>query len=281
MASPAKRSRVESKTKQFYAKQARKPFRNHVEVGDKGFLVTTNFREKDCVRECYGLLNEYFNKLYPAAKPEVKAEADDDDDDIAAQLQDQIDKTKEEVKEKAQKFQSIESGVQNCIFIRTTIDDPLELGSAIIRDLAESQKKKTKVTLRMLPIQSVCKAKIEDIKNAAGLLFDKHFLKKPSTFGINFNRRLNNDVSRDEVIKELADLITMKNPLNTVNLKEPQQSVIVEIVKGNCLLAVVPDYIKLKKYNINELWSKKEKKEAESQEVVESDAPPVKEEKSD
>lgn len=76
----------------------------------------------------------------------------------------------------------------------------------------------------MLPIEIVCKAKMEDIKNAAGELFDKHFLKEPSTFAINFNKRFNNDIQRDEVIKELADLVSMKNIGNKVNLKDPQVS---------------------------------------------------------
>jgi tRNA acetyltransferase TAN1 len=65
-------------------------------------------------------------------------------------------------------------------------------------------------------------AKIEDMKNAAGVLFDKHFLKEPSTFAINFNKRFNNDLNRDEVIKELAELVAMKNPGNKVNLKNPE-----------------------------------------------------------
>jgi tRNA acetyltransferase TAN1 len=260
MASPAKRPRSEGRPKTFFSKQAKKSQQNRLEVGDKGFVITCNFKERDCIRECYGLLNEYHTKSLQQSDEAVKKTPDEDDeDDITSQLQDQIEKTKDEVKDRAQKFQSIETGVQNCLFIKTTVDDPLELGTRIIRDLAESKKKRTKVTLRMLPIETVCKAKIEDIKNAAGLLFDKHFLKVPSTFGINFNRRFNAEIQRDEVIKELADLVAMKNPLNKVNLKDPQQSVIVEIIKGNCLLSVVPDYIKLKKYNINELWDRKDK----------------------
>lgn len=221
MATPAKRSRPDGKAKSFYAKQARKPQRNSIEVGDKGFLVTCNFKERDSVRECYSLLNSYYNKLHKAEEPEpeVKEEVDDD---IESQLKDEIEKTNQELKARALKFQSIDTGVQNLIFIKTSIEDPLELGTTIIRDLAESKEKKTKVTLRFLPIQTVCKAKIEDIKNAAGELFDKHFLKEPSTFAINFNKRFNTDVQRDEVIKELADLVSLKNVGNKVNLKEPQ-----------------------------------------------------------
>lgn len=153
-------------------------------------------------------------------------------------------------------FNYIDTGVQNLLFIRFT-EDPLPLGTAIIRDLYESKVKKTKVTLRFIPVQCVCKAKIEDIVNAAGALFDQHFLKEPSTFAINFNKRYNNDISRDEVIKQLAELVQMKHPLNKVNLKEPQQSIIVEIIKGQCLIAVLPDYLKMKKYNIHELWDRK------------------------
>ena len=34
-----------------------------LECGMQGFLCTTNFREKDCVREAYNILNEFLEKL--------------------------------------------------------------------------------------------------------------------------------------------------------------------------------------------------------------------------
>lgn len=271
MASPAKRPRNEGKNKQFFVKQARKGPRNFIEVGDKGFLVTCNFRERDSIRECYMLLNEYHNKSNKQESG-VKAEAvktEEADDDIESQLKDQIAKTKQEVKDRAQNFNSVDTGVQNLIFIKTTIPDPVKLGTEIIRDLAESKKKKTKVTLRFLPIETVCKANIADIKSAGDKLFDKHFTE-PTTFGINFNKRFNNDVSREEVIKELADIVSQKNEANKVNLKEPQKSIIVEIIKGHCLLTVVNDFLKLKKYNVNELWTKRDVTTEEGSEEVPS-----------
>lgn len=213
----------------------------------------------------------------PAAA--VKPKSDDDDElDIEDQLKKDIETAKKENEVKTHLFNYIDTGVQNLLFIRTSLDDPLPLGVAIIRDLYETKAKKTKVTLRFVPVQSVCRAKVEDIVNAAGSLFDKYFLKEPSTFAINFNRRYNSDVSRDEVIKQLADLVQMKNPLNKVNLKEPQQSIIVEIIKGHCMLSVVPDYLKMKKYNVHELWERKfdggngeEKKSDEKEEAPETE----------
>lgn len=275
MATPPKRPRNEAKDKKFYSKQARKGYKNYLDVGDKGFLVTCNFKEKDSIHECYRLLNEYYAKSQPAVEPAEVAKTEEDEDDISSQLQDQIEKSKIEVKERSQNFQSLSTGVQNCLFIRASIDDPLTLGTTIIRDLAETKVKKTKVTLRFLPIEVICRAKIEDMKDAAGILFDKHFLKEPSTFAINFNRRFS-DMNRDEVIKELADIVALKNPGNKVNLNDPQKSVIVEIIKGHCLLSVVPDYIKLKKYNVNELWGNKGKDSSEKV-VQESQEATVKE----
>lgn len=271
MSSPAKKPRTEGKSKQFYAKQARKPQRNFLEPGIKGFLVTCNFKERDSIRECYGLLNEYYKKSLK--EPEVKEEEkpDDDDDDITSQIQNQIEKTNKQLKERILLFQSIDTGVQNCLFIKTSIEDPIALGSTIMRDLAETKIKRTKVTLRLLPIQSVCKSKMEDIIDAAGLLFDQYFLKEPVTFSINYNKRFNNDIKRDEVIKELADIVSMKNPLHKVNLKEPQLSIIVEVIKGCCLLSVIPDYLKLKKYNVNELWEKRDKAPSDDASSQEAD----------
>lgn len=34
-----------------------------LEIGMRGFLCTCNFREKDCVREAYNLLEEYADKI--------------------------------------------------------------------------------------------------------------------------------------------------------------------------------------------------------------------------
>lgn len=232
MSSPAKKPRRDAKSKDWYVKQARKAT-NSLEAGQKGFLVTCNFKERDAIREVYRLLNEYHNKESTVTQSEVE-KPDEDNDDITSQLQSQIDKTKQENKERAHKFQAIDTGVQNCLFVKCSIDDldVLKLGSDIVRDLAETKIKKTRVTLRMLPIEIVCKAKMQDITDAAGPLFDKHFLKEPSTFAINFNKRYNQDIQRDDVIKELAELIAMKNPNNKVNLKDPQQSVIIEVIKG-------------------------------------------------
>lgn len=126
----------------------------------------------------------------------------------------------------------------------------------IVRDIAETKKRKTRMLLRFLPVDAVCRANIEDIKNAAGKLFDKVFLNaKPIKYSVIFNKRYNNNVDRMAVIHELATLIDFKSSAHKVDLKNPQITVIVEIIKGLCCISILPDFLKLKKYNLHELTS--------------------------
>lgn len=185
------------------------------------------------------------------------------------QLSSAIDKTKQETKEKATHFQALDLGTPGSTFIRADIEDHYELGLKIINELAETKVKRTRFTNRIIPIETVCRAKMQDINDAAGELFDRHFLKQPSTFAIIFNRKYNSEMHRDEVIKELAELIHLKNMGNKVNLKTPEKTVICEILKGLCLMSVVPDYNKLKKFNLHELAKNDEKKSEEENKVNE------------
>lgn len=150
---------------------------------------------------------------------------------------------------------AVSTDVANCVFIKASIENPVELGVKIVRNIAETKISKSKFILRFLPIEKICRANIPDITDAAGLLFDKYFIKEPKTYSIIFYRRYNNSINRDEVIKVLADLITLKNNKNKVDLKTGQVCVLVEVMKGLCCLSVLPDYFLLKKYNLVELCS--------------------------
>ncbi|XP_055601677.1 THUMP domain-containing protein 1 homolog [Uranotaenia lowii] len=259
----------------YYAKSAapaggggrRKAF---LEPGQRGFMITCNMRERDCIRESYMLLNEYADELYgkleetkPVENQKATEDNTEEDDGEAEDISVLVQKQAESVRqEKRQfRFESVETGAKNCCFISTILKDPKELGLHILRALAEKKELKSRFILRMMPIEVVTRANIKDIQNAAGPLFDRYFLKEPKTFSIVFNRRFNNAIQRDEVIDALAKLVSSKNMGNKANLKSPDLAVIVEIVKGLCLISVVPDYFVLRKFNVVELCAKKEQTE--------------------
>ncbi|CAB3242999.1 unnamed protein product [Arctia plantaginis] len=255
------------KKKKFYFRKRRNKY--FLEPGFRGFFCTCNFREKDCVKEMYNLLNEYAGKLYPdlgieqtSAVPQSAAQEDDrseseseDETDIGDILRREVESIKKESQKslRDKRFQVVETGASNCIFVKTNLPSPEELTAAIIKDLFTTRLQKTRHVLRLLPIMATCRANLPDIMEAAGKLFDKFFLKEPSTFAVIFNKRFNNCVSRELIIKELADLIVLKNGGNKADLKNPGLCIIVEIIKGMCLLSIVDNYFTYKKYNLHEI----------------------------
>lgn len=260
----SKRRKMDSyHKKQMYRNQKNQKI---LEPGIKGFMATCNFREKDCVRECYNLLNEYVDvdeeKTSPptAVKEDpVVKESSDDEEDIATQLENEIKNATATSKTNRSRFQQVETKTPNCVFIKSTVENPIELGVRIVRDIAKTKKRKTRMLLRFLPVEVVCKATLDDIKNSGGKLFDKYFLNtEPTTFSIVVNKRYNNNVDRMQIIQELADIVSFKNSQHKVDLKNPKTSVIVEIIKGLCCLTVLPDYNELRKYNLFELCNQKE-----------------------
>lgn len=270
MATAPKRQKVDYKRKGG-------PQKKFMQVGQRGFLVTCNFREKECIKESYNLFNNYYDEPEKPASPKSDGE-EEEQDDIATQLANEIKASKADARKC--RFQALDTQTANCIFIEANIEDPLGLGVKIVRDIASSKVAKTRFLLRLLPVEIVCRANLVDMMNVAESLFDKHFLGAPKTYAIMFNRRYNNDINRDSVIKEFAEIIQAKNGKNRVDLKSPEFSVIVEVIKGFCCLSVVPDYLALKKYNLVELCAASSNKpELEPSTTTNVDAVPEEQEK--
>ncbi|XP_037933645.1 THUMP domain-containing protein 1 homolog [Teleopsis dalmanni] len=267
-----KKLKVSSNNFKHYFKNQKKKY--CLEIGSRGFLATCNFKTKECIRECYNILNHYADELY-GTEDGVKLNEDEQSekigDDIADCLQKEISVTKDkDQQQKRCRFQAVDTGASNCIFIRTTVANPIELGAHIAMDLKEKGAQKCRFLQRLVPIEIVCRANLKDILSAAGKLFDKYFLKESCTFAISFNRRFNNSIDRDETIRELAVLIQSKNAKNQVDLKFALKTVIVEIIKGLCCLSVIENYYKLRKYNLIELTKLSENVNSEEHTSIDS-----------
>lgn len=183
-----------------------------------------------------------------------KSATGETEDDISTELQNEIDAINASNKKKSSRFQHVDTDISNLVFVKTKLPNPVSLGSHIVGDIASTRKSLSRYLLRFIPIEVVCKAAIDDMKSSAGKLFDEHFLNcPPKTFSIIINKRYNNSLQRDEIIEQLAGLVTYKNVQHKVDLKNAECSVIVEILKGICCMSVLPNYLKWKKYNISEL----------------------------
>nr|XP_056722318.1 THUMP domain-containing protein 1 [Euleptes europaea] len=244
------------------AKRARAGAARQLEAGMRGILITCNMKERKCVAEAYCLLGEYGEQLYG---PEQFADHDDnrasgseeeaeEEDDAEAALRKEVDQIRTSTEQKLRRFQSVESGANNVVFIRTLGIEPEKLVHHILKDMHTTKKKKTRVILRMLPVSGTCKAFLEVMKRYAETFFEPWF-KAPQkgTFQIVYKARNNSHLSREEVIKELAGVVGHLNPENKVDLSNPEFTIVVEIIKNICCLSVVKDYVLFRKYNLQEV----------------------------
>lgn len=158
-----KRRKMDNKN---YYKHSKKP-KNILEPGIRGFLATCNYREKDCVRECYNLLNEYADKQESEsvvesdaaieseqAQSQSKNAGEEEEEDISSLLEKEIKTITAEKKYERHRFQQVETKTLNCIFIKTTIKDHHELGVRLVRDIAETKTQKTRYVQRLWPVDA-------------------------------------------------------------------------------------------------------------------------------
>ncbi|XP_008292114.1 THUMP domain-containing protein 1 [Stegastes partitus] len=236
-----------------------------LEVGMEGILITCNMNERKCTAEAFNLLNEYADKLYGPEKLQEnpgsssdEEEAEEEDVDVA--LKKEVAQLQASGAKQERRFQALDSGANNVIFIRTQNLESDKLVHHILSDLHTTKKKKSRVILRMLPVTGTCKAFQEDMVKYLTTFLEPWF-KTPNcaTYQIAFKARNSSHNKRDEIIKSIAGLVGKLNPKNKVDLTNPELTIIVEVIKAVCCISVVKDYTLYRKYNV--------------QEVVKEDAP--------
>lgn len=234
-----------------YCQDNKKRKLHSLEAGARGFLCTCNFQEKNCISEACNILTEYADRLL-GPPPEIE---DEDDSEEPLDLSDLLKQQISDIKKgstRERRFQSLVTSVTNCVFIQSDIEDPVKLCHSIVEDIHATKRQKTRFLLRLVPVEVSCSIKLNEITEAANKLFDKYFTGEPTTFCVVFNRRYSN-CPRDVVIQELANLVVAKNAAHKVDLQNPNLFIIVEIIKGLCLMSVVADYYKYRKYNLSEI----------------------------
>ena len=170
-------------------------------------------------------------------------------------------KNQQQLKERPKsirRFQQVKCNATNCIFIKTTIDDPVKLSLAIMDDLIEKKCQKTKRLIRLLPVQRTCKAHIEDITKTTKEMADEYFKNESKSFCVAAKIRNNSSIQKS-IVKDLANIIMDANSNNEADFKTPDVVFNVDVIKNVCCLSYLPAYLTTyKKYNLLELSSKDE-----------------------
>eukprot|EP01117_Protostelium_nocturnum_P005161 TRINITY_DN1875_c0_g1_i3.p1 TRINITY_DN1875_c0_g1~~TRINITY_DN1875_c0_g1_i3.p1 ORF type:complete len:202 (-),score=56.15 TRINITY_DN1875_c0_g1_i3:103-708(-) len=161
------------------------------------------------------------------------------------------------------RFRIYDSGGKGYVFIEVMESAPFHLKiedfvKRILNDpLLPSLKNKCKHCHRLIPVQIVVKAEMQDIGGAMKALISEHLPSSPSDpkkkFGILFKSRNNSSVQKEDCIKEIADMMG-KNC--EVDLKNPDYTVVVEVFKSACALSILTDYSLYSKFNMQQMIDK-------------------------
>ncbi|KAM8772669.1 THUMP domain-containing protein 1 [Acanthopagrus schlegelii] len=259
MSAVANDSRKRSKKRYGAGHNKRWKGSRELEVGMQGILITCNMNERKCTAEAFNLLNEYADQLFGPEKLQdnngsssEEEEAEEEDVDVA--LKKEVAQLQASGAKRERRFQALESGANNVIFIKTHNLESDKLVHHILSDLHTTKKKKSRVILRMLPVTGTCKAFQEDMVKYLTTFLEPWF-KTPNcgTYQIAFKARNSSHNKRDEIIKSIAGLVGKLNPKNKVDLTNPELTIIVEVIKAVCCLSVVKDYTLYRKYNVQEV----------------------------
>ena len=239
--------------------------------GQKGFLVFCNNREREAIKEARILFDEFMTKtkVEEVSDDENLQKSEDEFDAVEAEKA-QMDHDKSEAGEK---FKLMNTGVQNVLFFKARIHDPVSFAKAIMDEIIESKEQKTRFLLRLIPIEATTKAYKENISEAVKKLLIPHFDGKELSYCVVFKSRCNKDFSKEVAYKIVGDIMKEISPNSKVEFKTPDFVVMVEVMKGNCCIGVLPDYFSTyKKYNLIELASLKVKETAQNENSQEKDA---------
>jgi tRNA acetyltransferase TAN1 len=247
--------------KNYYADVSQKKFRDQtvLQPGLKGYLVTCNFREVECVRESYNLLNEYIDRLNVLSSQADQSQEDNAVDDLEAELRKEV----QELRNSPKRLKQADTKCKNIIFIQSTDPtDPVQVVNAIFEDIEATKKQKARYALRLIPVSATCKATcesvekcVEDMLNSRSDLPDEEV-----NYKIECKVRNNNDLSRMALIDEAAKLLKVKRPKWRVNFKDADVTLNIDVIIRTCCVSFFRNFNHYCKYNLVEFGTKVTKK---------------------
>jgi len=211
-----------------------------------------------------------------------KTEAKNDDDDLEAALKKECDEltgrgaeggesaSKGGSKPFQKRFSSLDTGVNNNIFVVSTLADldPCAAVHSILKDIKETGKCQCRFIQRLLPIDLTCKAYVDDIERtliANNDLLSKHFSPtddkdaEPPTYAVFYKARNNSHMKKEDVYQVVGELIQSINPMAKVDLDKPKKAILIDILQTVACIGIVEDYVEFCKYNLHMVSGKSDK----------------------
>ncbi|CAD8125564.1 unnamed protein product [Paramecium sonneborni] len=228
-------------------KNKKKKFQKHQRSGQQhaqsdilysGFLITCDKnRERESVKEGYQIIEQYVEQIYPqeSQKYEKMLEQNANNKGMIKMLY------------------NFETKVKCVIFIRINSQefpsiDVDELSRIILSDVYEKSQQVARYIYRLIPIQYVFRATLDEFKKYATLLINKYFqLDRPHPWFLIFKTRYTDKINKQQVLSILQGLI---EPLHYQDWQEPEFVFFVEVNGAIMYINILPKYHEFREYSI-------------------------------
>ena len=148
----------------------------------------------------------------------------------------------------------MDTGTNNVLFVKTTLDNPTELVRAIFSDCLETQQSKSRFILRMLPVLGTCQAYDDRITKMTEEVLEPILNHgQPTSYSLQIKVRNNNGVSRTSLLPVLGRVVEELNPSASVNFSDPEHIINVDVLKTVFCIGCLNDFNKFRKYNLQEI----------------------------
>ena len=133
--------------------------------------------------------------------------------------------------------------------------DPISTVRGIMADIDNDTNKavpRSRFVTRMIPIQATCFASPEELILTTKEVLNKYLSRTTKTFAITFKRRHCTKIDRNTVIKIVGDAVIQVVPKCTVNLDNPDATILVEICNNLVGISVIENLKKYRNFNLTE-----------------------------
>lgn len=166
-------------------------------------------------------------------------------------------------------FRRLDYGSDMMIFLQTIPgdEDPFQLITRLFKGLKDSGTGRSfRYLQRLTPVQRTCYANMNDIQSTVDELLQTHLPwilqnrvgtdEGQFTFQILYRHRNNDQLDRESLVKAVSAKLYGVFPNCKADLKQPDIVVLLEVCKSVCCCAVVSDFYRLQKFNLNAAFPK-------------------------
>ncbi|KAF8688955.1 THUMP protein, partial [Rhizoctonia solani] len=219
------------------------------------WAMTVKGKEKQATNELYEIIESISDRLWPKPVPTTEAitEADEEEEEGDEDIEKQLAKELSDINKPKPK-DSTDRQI-----------DPVQVVLQHMEQVTQTGVSGTRALVRLVPASGICAANMPAITLLATELFTKPFgeeIIEPKKYKIELRVRSHKVLTRDEVIKGIAQCVPSDKG-HTVDLTNQDTTILVELFKGICTIAVVSDYEKYKRFNVVQIVQEEHKKKGE------------------